>query len=249
MEKNQRESFSRLLKDLEKYREMALDMGGEDALIIPASEIPLTLRAYYKCLFPRCPAQGSNLHCPPLWKTPWEEAKLFMRSYNYAIFYRAYRRPEDTTGPRWLRGGFTSIYSKYMNRDDVKKAVGEEFRSDKVPADASPDTKITRGTAKISRAIEVKARNDGYNFAITFASGNCLMPLCGKFGTTCIGLKTGLCRHPGQSRPEGSAAMYIDFMALAAKVGWKTSLQGFCIHPEDVPEEFPTYWFSLVLIN
>ena len=55
----------KLFIDLEKYCQMALDLGADEALIFPAGEIPMDLRVWWKCQFPKCYGSGTNPHCPP----------------------------------------------------------------------------------------------------------------------------------------------------------------------------------------
>jgi predicted metal-binding protein len=56
---------SRIKKDLERYRTMALEMGAADAAIIPSKEILIDERVRAKCMFPRCRSYGTSMNCPP----------------------------------------------------------------------------------------------------------------------------------------------------------------------------------------
>jgi hypothetical protein len=51
--------------DLEKYRQMALELGMTNAAIIPAEKVHVDKRIRAKCIIPKCPAYGCSAHCPP----------------------------------------------------------------------------------------------------------------------------------------------------------------------------------------
>ena len=54
-----------LRADLERYREIALELGASDATIIPAEWISVDERVRLKCLVPRCLRAGETPNCPP----------------------------------------------------------------------------------------------------------------------------------------------------------------------------------------
>ena len=55
----------RLLQDLERYRQKALDLGATQAKIVKAADIPVDERITLKCQIPRCFGYGVSAHCPP----------------------------------------------------------------------------------------------------------------------------------------------------------------------------------------
>lgn len=75
-----------LKKDLESFRQRALELGASLAEIIPANWVEVDERVRLKCFVSLCGYYGKNPHCPP--HGPDVE---FMRSalnrYNWAILY------------------------------------------------------------------------------------------------------------------------------------------------------------------
>ena len=56
---------SKLLKDLERYKEKAIEIGAANARTIKTEEIPVDERVTLKCQIPRCFGYGNSAHCPP----------------------------------------------------------------------------------------------------------------------------------------------------------------------------------------
>ena len=76
-----------LRQDLERYRQMALELGATDASVITADEVLIDERAQAKCKFPMCPLYGTNMNCPPYVMEPDRVQKL-VGGFSYAIFFR-----------------------------------------------------------------------------------------------------------------------------------------------------------------
>jgi predicted metal-binding protein len=55
----------RLQQDLERYRELALQLGATQAKIVRTADIPVDERVTLKCQIPRCFGYGVSAHCPP----------------------------------------------------------------------------------------------------------------------------------------------------------------------------------------
>lgn len=55
----------KLTNDIEKYLNLALELGATDARKIGVDEIILDERVRARCYSPRCPDYGTNLNCPP----------------------------------------------------------------------------------------------------------------------------------------------------------------------------------------
>ncbi|MFC1951933.1 hypothetical protein ACFLYI_02685 [Chloroflexota bacterium] len=92
---------------------------------------------------------------------------------------------------------------------------------------------------EISAAIETGARKDGHPFAFHTAAGCCADKQCGSFNAKCIALKTGLCRFPGDARPDGAGAMYYDWLRTLPSLGWQYTNTGWSILPEDIGDRQP----------
>lgn len=77
---------SKLLKDLERYKEKAFELGAANAKIIKTEEIPVDERVPLKCQIPRCFGYGTSAHCPPNTMKP-NELRKHLENYQWAIFF------------------------------------------------------------------------------------------------------------------------------------------------------------------
>ncbi|MFC1798827.1 DUF2284 domain-containing protein [Thermodesulfobacteriota bacterium] len=77
---------SKLLKELERYKEKAFELGAANAKIIKAKEILVDERVPLKCQIPRCFGYGSSAHCPPNTMKP-DELRKHLENYQWAIFF------------------------------------------------------------------------------------------------------------------------------------------------------------------
>jgi predicted metal-binding protein len=76
----------RLDQDLERYRQMALELGATQAKIVKAEDIPVDERVTLKCQIPRCFGYGVSAHCPPNTMPPGELREL-LKKYHRAVFF------------------------------------------------------------------------------------------------------------------------------------------------------------------
>ncbi|MEM2110951.1 MAG: DUF2284 domain-containing protein [Candidatus Bathyarchaeia archaeon] len=74
-----------LIKDLEKYRNIAIQLGATDAKVVTKDYIIFDERVRAKCIIPKCPYYGTNAQCPP-YAISVELAKEVISRYNYGIF-------------------------------------------------------------------------------------------------------------------------------------------------------------------
>ena len=240
-----------LFKDLEKYRQMALDLGAYEAMIFPVEEFPQDIRVWWRCQLPRCTASGANSYCPPAWKTPWKDAKRIKKGFKYAIVIKVARPPEFWTGNKlWTRESNAAL-AKWLppeRREKAKKELADYVAWQK-EYKKTPSTQRVHGTAAAGPKIVQQARKDGHQFAVTFGVGACQYHRCAEYGAVCVGLETGLCRHPNKVSPEGSAALYQDFAALMAKMGWQTRVAGVGIFPEDCPDDVEYFQCGTIFIE
>lgn len=79
-------SEKQLLRDLERYRLLSLEIGASDAKVISTDQIIIDERAVIKCTYPKCRFYGTNANCPPYAVTP-QQMQRILPSYRYAIFY------------------------------------------------------------------------------------------------------------------------------------------------------------------
>jgi predicted metal-binding protein len=75
-----------LQRDLESFRQKALEIGASMAEIIPASWVQIDERVRLKCAIPLCPYYNKSIHCPP--HTPAVELmRKAVSRYHYAILF------------------------------------------------------------------------------------------------------------------------------------------------------------------
>ncbi|MBI4285369.1 MAG: DUF2284 domain-containing protein [Chloroflexi bacterium] len=77
-----------LKADLEKYRQMALDMGATEAEIIPAGWVEVDERVLLKCQVPFCMHYGRCANCPPHAPPPDLVRQSFAR-FKWAVLFKA----------------------------------------------------------------------------------------------------------------------------------------------------------------
>jgi predicted metal-binding protein len=88
------EKGPRLKPGLEKYRQKALELGADDARIIPAAWINVDERVRLKCSIPPCPNYGRCGFCPP--HTPdLDFIRKALERYEWAVFFKNDIPPED----------------------------------------------------------------------------------------------------------------------------------------------------------
>jgi predicted metal-binding protein len=80
------ENETQLRKDLDKYRDKALELGATKARILKTEEIPVDERVTLKCQVPRCFGYGVSAHCPPNTLKP-EELREYLKKYRWAVFF------------------------------------------------------------------------------------------------------------------------------------------------------------------
>ena len=76
-----------LQKDLEKYRQRAIEMGADDVKIITTDEVVIDERVLAKCTYPKCPGYGTNANCPP-YAMSLDQVRKVIDNFNYALFVK-----------------------------------------------------------------------------------------------------------------------------------------------------------------
>ena len=79
-------SENRLLKDLERYQEKAIELGADKVTLVRVENIPVDERVTLKCQIPRCFGYGVSAHCPPNTLKPAELREL-LKKYTWAVFF------------------------------------------------------------------------------------------------------------------------------------------------------------------
>ena len=79
--------------DLEKYCQLAIELGATDAKAIKTNQIPIDERVVLKCRIPKCFSYNTCANCPPYSLKP-EETQKYLTLYEWAIVYRKEIAPE-----------------------------------------------------------------------------------------------------------------------------------------------------------
>lgn len=78
--------YETLQRDLETFKQKALDLGASMAEIIPAHLVEIDERVRLKCFIPLCPFYDKNPYCPPRAPQP-EFMRAALSRYNWAILF------------------------------------------------------------------------------------------------------------------------------------------------------------------
>jgi len=83
-----------LMKDLEYYKEKALEYGATQAEIIPTRLIVIDERVRLKCMVPRCHLYGESPNCPPYTPEP-EAMRKIVAQYEWAVLFKHDVAPKE----------------------------------------------------------------------------------------------------------------------------------------------------------
>ncbi|MGC8492588.1 MAG: DUF2284 domain-containing protein [Syntrophobacteraceae bacterium] len=72
--------------DLERYRQLALELGATKACVVQAGQIPVDERIPMKCRIPRCFGYGTGAQCPPNTMKP-AELREILSKYEWAVLF------------------------------------------------------------------------------------------------------------------------------------------------------------------
>ncbi|MFH1652235.1 MAG: DUF2284 domain-containing protein [Chloroflexota bacterium] len=137
-----------LQADLERYRQLARELGATDTAVIPASAVEIDERVRLKCLSPRCLRAGQSPNCPPH-APDLDTVRKAVNRYSWALLFK-YDVPE---------------FADYA----LKKTGDPKFKG-KPP--------YHRLNAEIVTGVERQAYKDGYHLALGFGGGSCRNSLC-----------------------------------------------------------------------
>ena len=76
----------RLKDDLQRYKEMAVELGASRAEVVRVKDIVVEERVVMKCRVPRCFGYGVCAHCPPHAPKP-AEIREILEEYESAVFF------------------------------------------------------------------------------------------------------------------------------------------------------------------
>ncbi|MHA1729842.1 MAG: DUF2284 domain-containing protein [Promethearchaeota archaeon] len=80
-------------RNLEKYCNLAKDLGADDAKVITTNQIPVDIRVNLKCRIPVCFNYGQSVNCPPHCITA-EETRIYLKKYKFAVIFKIKIPPE-----------------------------------------------------------------------------------------------------------------------------------------------------------
>lgn len=184
-------------KELQGFREKALELGASAAEIIPTSDVVVEERVWMKCLVPRCAAlrDGGSPYCPPHTPHPDFMRKVFSQ-YDWAILFKTDVKPLEDYIPT------SEVRAKEMLSQRRQPQEGPGFHEK---------------TWEILGRLESYVQSKGYALAMGFSAGSCKHYLC--HGAPCGVFQNGNCRFPFRARPS-MEAVGIDVFDLVNKVGW-----------------------------
>lgn len=219
-------SEEELREHLDKYVQILIEEGADEARIVRAQDIPQDPRVLLKCYYPKCPSYGRSGSCPPHVTGDFEKAKEYLNAYEWTIVYRV-NLPEE--GLRFVTS--PSLIKTRRNKESFH-ASGS----------------MLRYIYGIGDQVERAAFYDGHYFAVNCHFGPCLHEYCENF-EDCQEIKTGICRFPFKAKPSVEQFFAVDFLKLATELGWAYHMLGPCAFPEDFPKEYNPYFIGLVLVT
>lgn len=160
-----------LRADLERYRELALELGASEAAIIPAGQVIIDERVRLKCVVPRCLRAGETPNCPP-YAPDLDLVRRALSRFSWAILFKCNVEPIEEYAP--------------AGRGATK---AERLRT----------LAFHQQSGQVVCALERQAYKDGYHLAMGFGGGSCKDYLCK--GMICQFLDSGRCRFPHRARP------------------------------------------------
>jgi predicted metal-binding protein len=211
---------------LNKYVQILLDNGADEAKIVRTQDIPQDPRVILKCFFPKCPAYGRSGSCPPHVSGDFQKAKENLKAYEWSIVYRVNIHAE---GLRYI-----------TSPSQIEAIRSKEY----FHAQGS----LLRYVYGMGDLVEQAAFYDGHYFVINCHFGPCLVEYCEKF-RDCQEIKTGICRFPYKAKPSVEQFFCIDFLKLAVQLDWEYYMLGPCAFPKDFPKDYHPYFIGLVLIT
>ena len=138
-----------LQDDLERYRQMALDLGASAAAIIPASDVIIDERVRLKCTVPRCLRAGETPNCPP-YALDLDLVRQAVKRYSWAVLIKCDVGPIEDYAP-----------GRGKTKEEKRRVLSFHQKS-----------------GEVVTALERQAYKDGYHLAMGFGGGSCKDYLC-----------------------------------------------------------------------
>jgi predicted metal-binding protein len=135
--------------DLERYRQLAMELGATDAAVIPGNHVEVDERVRLKCVVPRCLRAGETPNCPP--HTPdLQLVRTALGRFSWAIAFKCHVEPLEEYVP-----------GRGATRAERRRTLSFHGKSSEVVC-----------------ALERQAYKDGYYLAMGFGGGSCKDYLC-----------------------------------------------------------------------
>ena len=138
-----------LKADLERYCQMALELGASGAVIIPASWVTIDERVRLKCVVPRCIRAGETPYCPP-YALELDLVRKALSRFSWAVLLKCDVGPIEEYAP-----------GKGTAKGEQRKTLLFHQKS-----------------AEVVYQVERQAYKDGYHLAMGFGGGSCKDYLC-----------------------------------------------------------------------
>ncbi len=135
--------------DLERYCQMALELGASGAVITPAGWVTIDERVRLKCVVPRCIRAGETPCCPP-YAPDLDLVRRALSRFSWAILLKGDVGPIEEYAP-----------GKGTTRGEQRKTLLYHQKS-----------------AEVVYQVERQAYKDGYHLAMGFGGGSCKDYLC-----------------------------------------------------------------------
>lgn len=138
-----------LQTDLERYKDLALQMGAAGAASIRAGDVTIDERVRLKCVVPRCIRAGETPNCPPHAPDLDLVRRAFGR-YTWAILFKCLVEPIEAYAP-----------GRGSTKEEQRRVLSFHKKS-----------------GDITHALERQAYKDGYHLAMGLGCGSCKDYLC-----------------------------------------------------------------------
>ncbi len=135
--------------DLERYRQMACELGASGAVVIPANSVIIDERVRLKCIVPRCLRAGETPCCPP-YAPELDLVRRAINRYSWAVLLKCDVKPIEDYAP-----------GKTGTKVEQRRTLSFHEKS-----------------GQIVYEIERQAYKDGYHLAMGFGGGSCKDYLC-----------------------------------------------------------------------
>lgn len=135
--------------NLERYRELALELGASDAVVLRAADVVVDERVRLKCLVPRCLRAGETPNCPPNAPDLALVRKALAR-FSWAILFKCDVGPIEDYAP-----------GSGKTREEKRRVLS-----------------FHRQGSEVVYGLERQAYKDGYHLAMGLGGGSCKDYLC-----------------------------------------------------------------------